>query len=292
MQRFHRFKKYVKKIVLVIIILIAILFIFSSNIGRFYIKINGEDPRTLEEFTTFIEDFVQVQLPNKEGPFPVAIVMPGCLGTISHNSDWHDLLVERGYAVVIVNSFVARGYITLEEKLINICGGIKINGTDRAGDIHAVLQYVEKQTWADVEDINLLGWSHGGWSIMEAMAFHERGINPYNLNHNEVLNLDRINKIVLIYPYCGIVSQTNGGFVWNGNTDVLMIVGGDDRIVDHRKCLKWYENQNKEKVESVVYETARHTFDVDAPENITPERFSELYFQNATNRVLEFSFRE
>ena len=167
-----------KKFLIFFILFILLVFFVLYARGNSYVilqRMFGEDTRTIVKHTMALEPHFEVLKPEGDGPFPTVAVIPGCLHTVSHNSGWHDFFVELGYAVVVVDSFASRGIVGTDVMLKRVCTGREAAGFDRAGDVYAVVAYLRQQSWADPERIVLAGWSHGGWAVMDAMAFLRGG---------------------------------------------------------------------------------------------------------------------
>lgn len=237
------------------------MFFFFSSINTVLIYVLAEEERTIDKHISLLEPFLEIMKPEgKPGRsvFPVAVVLPGCLHTISHNNGWHDFFVDLGYATVVVDSFAPRG-ITDVDGLLRVCVGRTARGVDRAGDIYAVVEYLRRQDWADTERIVLADWSHGGWAVMDAMAFHSKGKKPYTLS-GDVPDLTGVSDIVLFYSYCGIFSAARSGFVFDFPIDVLHFIAGADTTMGAKPCFTWHESQYNPYVQSVIYAREEHTF--------------------------------
>ena len=107
--------------------------------------------------------------PNGPGPFPVVIMNHGKeLGNTAFQA--------RARYYVISNEFVQRGYAIIMpmRKGFSQSGGSYVgggchiggNGLAQAEDVQATLDYVRKQSWADQNNILVMGQSHGGLTTL------------------------------------------------------------------------------------------------------------------------------
>ena len=269
-------------ILLAVAVCAAVLYYHGNAIFRYVL---AEPPVPTEEHIAALEPHLEIMKPERtDGPLPVAVILPGCLHTDSHNNDWHTVFLELGYAVVIVDSFRSRGIP--EDSFERVCLGFTARGFDRAGDIYATVAYLKRQEWADGDRIVLAGWSHGGWAVMDAMSLYAAGKTPRNLPDAE--QIDGVSGILLVYPYCGFGTAAHTGFVWDKPVPTLLYIAGSDRSMDPEQCTAWYDGQDSPYLYLVVEPDAEHTFDIPAPKNRNPVRFSEEYLRNAMHTVRTF----
>ena len=126
-----------------------------------------------------------------------------------------------------------------------------------------------------------------GQQLMHCILQQKRE-NPFNVS-GEVNHLPNLEKVILVYPYCGIATAAKKGFAVKKEVEVLMFVASKDEVVDYRKCLKWYEKQGV-NFHIKIYSEAQHTFDVPPSHNRTPERFSEKYLTEMKREIIEFLY--
>jgi dienelactone hydrolase len=162
----------------------------------------------------------EVLLPAGDGPFPVVAQMHGCGGLQQPmQRRYARAAVETGVAVVVLDSLAPRGIGRLEARL-TLCSGLRLRGAERAGDLRVALDWIAQQPWADPGRVAAAGWSHGAWSIMEALAADD--------GHPGV---DALKLAVLVYPYAGPLAHT-ASRGWGGRRPaVLACLGGRDMVV-------------------------------------------------------------
>ena len=271
-------------IILVILLCIAAAVVYTSN--TIYRVILAEEETSLDDHLALLEPFLVVERPPGSGAtkVPVAVIIPGCLHTISHNPAWQELFLEEGYATVILDSFTPRGLKT-EEQLLEVCLLRRVPGFDRAGDIYAVLHYLKNLDWVDGDRIVLAGWSHAGWAVMDAMAFSSRNESPYNVKEDYPEAFDGVSHIFLLYPHCGFGTEAKQGFIWDKPIPTLLLSAGKDTSVNPSHCSAWYAKQHNPQLHMKLFQNAQHTFDIPAPFNRNLSRFSEEYTKKAMDEV-------
>mgnify|MGYP002133678390 CR=1 FL=1 len=76
---------------------------------------------------------------------------------------------QHGFASIIVDSFAPRNISEIEAGA-TVCTTLQLRGSERAGDLVAAIEWALYQDWVDKSQIHAAGWSHGGWTIMDAIA--------------------------------------------------------------------------------------------------------------------------
>jgi dienelactone hydrolase len=97
-------------------------------------------------------------LPTGQGPFPAVILLHGCGGVSAGQRYWVSRLTGWGYAVLLLDSFSARGVTT-------VCAPANqhlVTAQDRAGDVLSAALYLRTLPDIDGARIGVLGESHGG----------------------------------------------------------------------------------------------------------------------------------
>lgn len=201
---------------------------------------------------------LEVIRPDGPGPFPVVVQMHGCGGLQSMQRRYAQAAREAGIAAVILDSFGPRG-IARSEALMTVCTGLRLRGPERAGDLTAVLEWLETQAWADSQRVAAAGWSHGGWSIMEALA----AASPHAATA-------RLKLAALIYPYAGPGSRTAKHGWGSHRPKVLACLAGRDFIVGvagPRKAVERLQADGLD-VDLLRLPDATHAFDDDEANDI------------------------
>lgn len=113
----------------------------------------------------------QFWAPEGLGPFPAVVILHDCSGLGPNSSGnpvrWARLLVARGYAVLIPDSFTARGFPG------EVCTNPRRQAVEppvRARDALAAAAYLRTLPQVDGSRIGLMGGSHGGTTTLLALV--------------------------------------------------------------------------------------------------------------------------
>lgn len=199
--------------------------------------------------------------PDGAGPFPTALQFHGCGGVKPVQQTYAQAAVEAGWAAIIVDSYAHRSIGRLEA-YATVCTGLRLWGRERAGDLFAALAWARRQSWADPDRLALAGWSHGGWTILDALAFsHSAAQIATRLDVPGDLH-DGVRAAFLVYPYAGrgCVARLKG---WRVAPKTAAIVCGKDHVVGHvvpRRTLAKLREDNV-PLDVHVFEEGTHTFD-------------------------------
>jgi dienelactone hydrolase len=185
-------------------------------------------------------------LPEGKPPFAAVIVLHGCNGVSPNTRVWARRLASWGYAALIVDSFTARG-------LKQVCDGSRaLPGYRRADDVFAAARYLRSRPDIDGTRIAALGYSHGGWTALNAAPekrVAEAGLPP-------------LRAIVALYPFCPLKVAPPLA------SDVAIFIGDADDWAKAGNCKTFvdkYAANASHRPSLVVYAGAYHSFDADRP---------------------------
>ena len=177
--------------------------------------------------------------PSGAGPFPALVLLHGCSGIQPNTIAWAQWLTAQGYVALVLDSFSGRG-------LTRVCGdSAPLTGGARAPDVHAAAQHLKSLPFVDGERLGAIGWSHGGWTVLQASRLE----NP---------NADvKLRALVAFYPYCGDIA------VYRSAIPLLMLLGADDNWTPAEPCRLLAEAARRDgrNVTAVVYPDSHHGFD-------------------------------
>ncbi|MFP4520001.1 MAG: dienelactone hydrolase family protein [Oceanicaulis sp.] len=148
-----------------------------------------------------IEPYITMLYPPGDGPHPCVLILHGCGGVRRVNQTYAEAAVKAGCAAMIVDSLAPRG-ITYEMALAQVCSGRVLWGRERAGDLYAALDIARDDPKIDAARLALAGWSHGGWTILDALALDRDGQPPDGMKHAPEAPFRGVAGVFLIYPYC------------------------------------------------------------------------------------------
>lgn len=201
---------------------------------------------------------VEIRLPeDAAGPVPAAVLFSGCGGVQPVQSDYAEAALERGWAAVIVDSHAARGIGRLAARSL-VCTGLRLRGQDRAADVFEALEIVRADPRLDANRTVLAGWSHGGWTVLDAMAAVEADSEP------EDQPFAGVAAALLIYPYCGMIIEADTSPIGDPFPVTLLLVG-KDRIADPEDCRRLAGRREAEgtRIDIVFEPELTHAFDAE-----------------------------
>ena len=157
--------------------------------------------------------------------------------------DWAARLHALGHPVLFVDSFASRGR---REACEGGSSGIEPE-TIRRADAHAAAAWAAVQPWAAPGGVVLLGWSHGGSTVLAAAADAPPGL---------------VRGVIGLYPGCGRLRR---GAAWQPNVPVLLLLGAADDWTPARHCVA-LAGRDTARVRVEVFAEAHHAFDAPAGE--------------------------
>ena len=205
----------------------------------------------------------EIFLPEGEGPFPVVLQFHGCGGKKNLQGRWAAVAKASGWAVIVVDSYGHRRISPLEA-YATVCTGLQLWGRERAGDLYAMMDWARRQPFADPGRIVLAGWSHGGWTLLDAMSMTP-GPQADNATRLHGLPAEPLAGLVgafVVYPYQGpgAVAPARGLRV---DVPVKAIVGTADTVVFGKHVIKTLGRMKtpSRAIDVTAFEGATHAFD-------------------------------
>lgn len=220
-------------------------------------------PSTLAERARHLERHVRVLKPAGFGPFPVSLQLHGCAGCQPFQNSYAEAAVKAGVAVVIVDSLRPRNMSRLDGSLF-VCTGTALRGAQRAGDLYAMLDWLKRQPWADASRVMAAGWSHGGWTVMDAFAQGDGAARMTGLVDADPALLKAVKGTFLVYPYASFPSLTSARG-WSARPKVFAVLGGKDQVVGVDGPMKALNRLKADglSVDVLTFPDATHAFDDD-----------------------------
>jgi dienelactone hydrolase len=198
--------------------------------------------------------------PDGAGPFPAVVLLHGCGGLtnekgalLPRHAEWAALLRDRGYVVLLPDSFGPRG-------VKGICknNDAKIRPTkERARDALGALDFLQSRRDVDPARIGLMGWSNGATTVLATIAASlERPARDFAV-------------AIALYPACGGLQRKG----YATKIPATILIGEKDDWNPASAC----ESLAAEAKLSIrVYPGALHDFDAPASEIRTLETSSGL----------------
>jgi dienelactone hydrolase len=186
---------------------------------------------TLQQRVARLEPHFTVTRPEGAGRAPVVIMLHGCGGPRPFTEGMARVAADAGAAVVQVDSFAPRR-ISRIAAFATVCTGAQLQGRERAGDLYAALAWTRRQSWADPKRIVAMGWSHGGWTIMDALALRSGAemARATRIDDLPAEPLEGLAGTMIVYPYASVGSYA-GRRDWRMAPQSVAVLCGRDYIV-------------------------------------------------------------
>ncbi|MBP7242864.1 dienelactone hydrolase family protein [Amaricoccus sp.] len=237
--------------------------IAGNSLGRYLGWFVPAEPP--EAVAAALRPYYRTMVPPGEGPFPTALLYSGCDGPHDNLDRWADMLNARGWAAIVVDSHSPRDFQEHEVWRL-ICAGQLLMGSERASDVLVSIHDARRMKFVDPDRLVLIGSSHGGWAIMELLAFEKEWRLPYGLSElpggATAAPLDGVVGAILLYPYCGTANRARR-VGWSLPIPVLFLLAGRDAIAPADACLEVAGELAMAglPVETRVFDNATHGFD-------------------------------
>lgn len=216
--------------------------------------------------------------PPGDGPFPLSIQLHGCGGMRPFLTPYAQAAVAAGIAVVNVDSFKPRNISRLQASAL-VCTGVLLRGHQRAADVFALYDWARRQPWVDPRRIAFSGWSHGAWTIMDALAMGEDAPRYTRLSDLPGRPLDGLAGAVLVYPYAGFPALTTARGWGHARPHTAALVCGKDQVVGSRLPFRALDRLERDgvSVARLVFDEATHAFDDDKPSDPRTRHRPDLF---------------
>jgi dienelactone hydrolase len=187
---------------------------------------------------------------------PAAVLLHGCSGLYTTRGvlpagrrAWAENFARRGFVVVAVDSFGPRG-------VGSVCA---IEDSKRpaqpwevrSGDAYAALEYLVKRPDVDPTSVLIVGWSHGGATVMGAVRPEAVGRRPGG---------PHFRAAIAFYPGCFRPLRLKG---YEATMPLLILHGGADDWVPAAPCVDLVQKLKNSRFPPsiIVYPGGHHGFD-------------------------------
>jgi len=187
--------------------------------------------------------------PDGPGPFPAVILMHGCDGlspmSLRRAQHWAHFYRRLGYVTLITDSFTPRGWYGCR----NRDPKSRITVTHRVVDAYSALAFLAAQPFVDKDRVVLEGMSHGGTSVLNALA-----VDDPTGQHGKFA------AGIAFYPRCVYFLD-----LVKLQAPLLVLVGDQDGTTPAEPCHPPAHVQAPFEYRLKVYAGATHAYDVDSP---------------------------
>ena len=196
---------------------------------------------------------VSVSKPDGPGPFPAVVILHDCSGLGPRSSGapgrWAATFVERGYVVLIPDSFSTRGVpdgvCTSGSRQANV------GPNRRAQDALDALGYAQRLPYVDPQRIGVMGGSHGGTTTLATLARRAAGFAAG----------------IALYPRCASMPAE-----YQPSAPLLILIGDLDDWTPAGDCRQLAARARA--IELKVYPGAHDSFDSAAPVRFVAARIN------------------
>ena len=176
--------------------------------------------------------------PNGKGPFPAVVLLHGCSGFEDgkpRSEAWSNRLLDLGYVTFQLNSFGPRG-------IKDDCKSpSSIILRARAHDAYDAKSYLSEIPFVDRNRIAVMGWSHGGNTVLTIIENTYRDDKPFK-------------AAIAFYPWCSFLAQPNA--------PLLILIGESDEWAPAYRCSRGMPSMSTEhEIILKTYPGAYHDFD-------------------------------
>ena len=186
-------------------------------------------------------------------PRPIVVALHGCGGLYAtvgvtqgklnpRHSGMAQLIADTGYSIVFPDSFTPRGETSLCSQKFDLR---QIKQSHRSDDVDGVLRWLASQNWADTAKIALLGWSHGGTTVLTSTDK-----NRQNVISREV----QPSVAIAFYPGCSDALRSN----YRPQVPLVMMLAELDDWTPPGPCIALAKQTG---AELYVYPESHHDFD-------------------------------
>lgn len=225
------------------------------------VKTFGPEPTPLLIPETYQSNKIELktwlQTPRGPGPFSTVMLIPGCNGLDRYGwaqmQTWATWLMELNYAAIMIDSFTPRN-------VTNTCSdGEVVQGELHAADFYSAAAYISRLPQLQGGKIGGMGFSHGGWGVLEAASNRSPGIVA--LRARLAAEHVAIAALVAFYPAC--FRHIQASF----QVPLLILIGERDDWTFAKACerLAAYPRQDGSELHLKLYPDAFHSFDIDKP---------------------------
>ncbi|MEE2565325.1 dienelactone hydrolase family protein [Hyphobacterium marinum] len=201
-----------------------------------FVRIERQSPSALARR---LKPHTAIYAPPGPGPFPAVILLHGCGGPRGVTEAYGRRCAEAGFIAFAPDSLALRG-IGYREAVSKVCTGACLRAGERAGDVFAALEIARVDRRVDQTRIALAGWSHGAWTILDALTWAAERRPPPSLQRLPKAGVSGVKGVYAFYPYSGFLARSRG-HDWPAGIRVEALLVPGDTVCDDADSVKMLE---------------------------------------------------
>ena len=214
------------------------------------------------------------------------LLFHGCGGVREHNHRYAREIATVGLRVFVVDSYRPRRWPHTLSRIL-VCTGLMFWGRERAGDVLAAVWGVSRRADVDASRLALVGWSHGGWSIMDLMTMPLTRAGEAGLADPTPEPLKGVLGLFLAYPYGGFGALSHRRR-WLRSPRVLAVLAHRDHVTRLAAARALFEAVRGACAELEIWEVEGATHSFDEVTGVFPMRYDEALSVQAIDRCRAF----
>ncbi len=215
---------------------------------------------TMAKRYALLEPDITVYGPQDNVVRPAVVLFHGCGGMRPHVHLYAQAVALTGVRAYVVDSFKPRGW-DRNFAVSLICTGAVLQGYERAGDVLSVLYGLQQSGRVDMDKVILIGFSHGGWSIMDLMTSPLDTLGNVKIADPDPALVDRLRGLYLVYPYINFPARSNTS-KWRHTPKTFVVLASKDHLTPIRHSQKVFGKLKAQGVDVTTLELdASHAFD-------------------------------
>ncbi|MFQ5931809.1 MAG: dienelactone hydrolase family protein, partial [Nitrospiraceae bacterium] len=186
--------------------------------------------------------------PRGTGPYPAVVLLHGCAGpSPDRDAYWADDLTSWGYVTIRPDSLTSRG-------IPNACEGgpYTVSPKMRVQDAYDALEYLSSLPFVDIDRVAVMGWSHGGETILATMG-------TWALRDQT----RRFKAAIAFYPDCDV--RASGAEFY---APILILAGSESDWTPRCEWMVKHRTSIDVPLHIVVYQGAYLGFDLRRPPSV------------------------
>lgn len=246
--------------------------------------------QTMAQRYALLAPDITVYGPQDDSVRPAVVFFHGCGGMRPHVHLYAQAVALTGVRAYVVDSFKPRGW-DRNFAVSLICTGAVLQGYERAGDVLSVLLGLQLSGRVDMDRVILVGFSHGGWSIMDLMTSPLNKAGNVKIADPDPSLVDRLKGLYLVYPYINFPARTNRS-QWRHKPKTFAVLATKDHLTPIKHAQKIFDRLKAQGVDVTTLELdASHAFDEEDNKGLVM-KYDPDVMQTSLEALLSFTIQQ